>query len=222
MKLAVAKERIEKLANIPFKEYLSPEQVQDAMMIINKGKAGQLLELTIGLGLSNTTLDFEDGELKTNKCDHTGKPVETMFITQTASIIDELLSCKKFEDTKLYEKFQHLLYVPISKDGPASEWMYLPCVEVDLSLAKYAPLYEQLKSDYYHICDLMNEQLQASSTAMLHTVSGEFIQIRTKDSKPYRPIYSQTYNREISDKNRAFYYKKEFMKYIVALNRGDL
>ena len=64
MKLAVAKERIEKLANIPFKEYLSPEQVQDAMLIINKGKTGQLLELTIGLGLSNTTLDFEDGELK--------------------------------------------------------------------------------------------------------------------------------------------------------------
>ena len=220
MKLAVAKERIEKLANIPFKEYLTPEQVQDAMLIINKGKTGQLLELTIGLGLSNTTLDFEDGELKTNKCDHTGKPVETMFITQTASIIDELLNRKKFEDTKLYKKFQHLLYVPISKDGPASEWMYLPCVEVDLSLEKYAPLYGQLKSDYYHICDLMNKQLQESPTAMLHTVSGEFIQIRTKDSKPYHPIFSNTYNREISDKNRAFYYKKEFMKYIVALENG--
>lgn len=220
MKLAVAKERIEKLANISFKEYLSPEQVQDAMLIINKGKTGQLLELTIGLGLSNTTLDFEDGELKTNKCDRTGKPVETMFITQTASIIDELLSRKNFEDTKLYEKFQHLLYVPISKDGPPSEWMFLPCVEVDLSLPKYAPLYEQLKNDYYHICDLMNEQLQKSPTATLHTVSGEFIQIRTKDSKPYHSIYSQTYNREISDKNRAFYYKKEFMKYIVALENG--
>ncbi|MEG0963249.1 MAG: DNA mismatch repair protein MutH [Lachnospiraceae bacterium] len=222
MKLAVAKERIEKLANIPFKEYLSPEQVQDAMLIINKGKTGQLLELTIGLGLSNTTLDFEDGELKTNKCDHTGKPVETMFITQTSSIIDELLSRKTFESTKLYEKFQHLLYVPISKEGPASEWMYLPCVEVDLTLEMYTPLYEQLKADYYHICDLMNEQLQESPTAMLHTVSGEFIQIRTKDSMPYRPICSQIYNREISDKNRAFYYKKEFMKYIVTLNRGEI
>lgn len=98
--------------------------------------------------------------------------------------------------------------------------MFLPCVEVDLSLPKYAPLYEQLKNDYYHICDLMNEQLQKSPTATLHTVSGEFIQIRTKDSKPYHSIYSQTYNREISDKNRAFYYKKEFMKYIVALENG--
>ena len=92
MKLLDALARIERLAYIPFKDYLSPEQVQDAMMIINKGKTGQLLELTIGLNLSNTTLDFEDGELKTNKCDRTGKPLETMFITQTASIIDDLLA----------------------------------------------------------------------------------------------------------------------------------
>ena len=54
MKLMEAQTRISKLANIPFKEYLSKEQVQDAMMRINKGKTGQLLELTIGLKLSNT------------------------------------------------------------------------------------------------------------------------------------------------------------------------
>ena len=73
MKLIEVQTRIEKLAYIPFKEYHSPDQVQDVMMKINKGKTGQLLELTIGLNLSNTTLDFEDGELKTNikrKCVH--------------------------------------------------------------------------------------------------------------------------------------------------------
>ena len=67
MKLVEAQRKIEKLAYIPFKEYLSPKQVQDAMMKINKGKTGQLLELTIGLNLSNTTLDFEDGELKNHQ-----------------------------------------------------------------------------------------------------------------------------------------------------------
>lgn len=221
MKLKDAKERINQLANIPFGHYLSAAQVNDAMMIINKGKTGQLLELTIGLNLSNATLDFEDGELKTNKCDRTGKPVETMFITQTASIIDELLECRRFEDTKLFKKLQHLLYVPISKDGSAKDWMFLPCIEVDLSLPKYAQLYRQLEADYYHICDLMNEQLSVSPTATLHTVSGEFIQIRTKDSKPYHPIYSRKYDREISDKNRAFYFKKEFMHYIVALEHHN-
>lgn len=217
MKLIEAQTRIEKFAHIPFKNYLSPGQVQDAMMKINKGKTGQLLELTIGLNLSNTTLDFEDGELKTNKCDRSGKPLETMFITQTASIIDELLSKQRFEDTKLYKKFQRLLYVPISKDGSPAEWMYLSPIQVDLSLPKYAALAKQLEEDYYNICEQLNEQLSQSSTATLHTVSGRFIQIRTKDSKPYHPIYSHIYEREISDKNRAFYFKKEFMKYIKSL-----
>jgi len=217
MKLIEAQKRIEKLAYIPFKEYLSPVQIQDAMMIINKGKTGQLLELTIGLNLSNTTLDFEDGELKTNKCDQTGKPLETMFITQTASIIDELLSKQKFQDTKLYKKFQRLLYVPISKDGSPADWMYLDPIQVDLSLPKYYQLAQQLEADYYNICEQLNQQLSESHRATLHTASGEFIQIRTKDSKPYHPIYSNIYGREISDKNRAFYFKKEFMKYITSL-----
>lgn len=217
MKLIEAQKRIEKLANIPFKEYLSSEQVQDAMMKINKGKTGQLLELTIGLNLSNTTLDFEDGELKTNKCDRYGKPLETMFITQTASIIDDLLSMQTFQDTKLYEKIKRLLYVPISKDGSPSEWMYLSPIQVDLSLPQYASLAKQLESDYYTICNKLNKQLSESAAATLHTANGKFIQIRTKDSKPYHPIYSNIYGREISDKNRAFYFKKDFIKYITSL-----
>lgn len=218
MKLVTAKEKITKLTNIPFREYLTVNQLEGIK--INKGKSGQLLEITIGLNLSNTTLDFEDGELKTNKCNACGKPLETMFITQTASMIDELLEEKPFKTTKLYKKLQHLLYVPISKDGAPQEWKYLPCIEVDLTKAKYAELSRQLENDYYTICRQMNEQLQSSPTATLHTVSGNFIQIRTKDSKPYHPIYSQKYNRIISDKNRAFYLKKEFMHYITSLEKN--
>ena len=120
-------------------------------------------------------------------------------------------------ETKLYEKFQRLLYVPISKDGSPAEWMYLSPIQVDLSLPKYASLAAQLEADYYNICEQLNEQLSASNRSTLHTANGEFIQIRTKDSKPYHPIYSNIYNREISDKNRAFYFKKEFMKYITSL-----
>ena len=95
--------------------------------------------------------------------------------------------------------------------------MYLPCIQVDLSQSKYHSLVKQLESDYYTICYTMNSQLSASATAMLHTANGKYIQVRTKDSKPYHPIYSEKYGREISDKNRAFYFKKEFMKYIVSL-----
>lgn len=50
------------------------------------------------------TLAFEDRELKTNKCDSFGNPLETMFITQASAIIDEVLSSKNFYQTKLYAK----------------------------------------------------------------------------------------------------------------------
>lgn len=218
MKLSEAKNKIDDIIGIPFKELLSEDQINE-MFIINKGKTGQLLERIIGLNLSNTTLDFEDGELKTNKCNRNGNPMETMFITQIASMIDELLNENPFKDTKLYEKLKHLLYVPIFKEGPATEWMFLQCIEIDLTLPKYAKLEAQLEADYYHICALMNQQLSSASNAMLHTVNGNFIQIRTKDSKPYHPIISQKYNRKVSDKNRAFYFKKEFMKYITSLEK---
>lgn len=215
MKLIEAQEKIEQLAHIPFKEYLTEDQFNN--IVINKGKTGQILELTIGLQLSNTTLDFEDGELKTNKCDKNGYPSETMFITQTASIIDELLAVKPFQESKLYKKIQHLLYVPISKDGSPHEWMFLNPVQVDLSLSKYQKLAQQLETDYYDICDILNDQLCRSNKATLHTANGKYIQIRTKDSKPYHPIYSNIYHRIISDKNRAFYFQKEFMRYITSI-----
>ena len=54
------------------------------------------------------------------------------------------------------------------------------------------------------------------SRATLHTVSGKFIQIRTKDSKPYTPIYSNVYGREISDKNRIL---REASKYYAELEK---
>ena len=211
MKLHEAKIKINKITNIPLKNYLSPEQFKNIKK--NKGRTGQLLELTIGLSLSNTILDFEDGELKTNKCNRTGTPLETMFITQIASMIDDLLSSKPFEETKLYQKIKHFLYVPISKEGPCEEWMYLPSIEIELTQPKYGDLARQLREDYYHICNEMNRQLSISETATLHTVNGKFIQIRTKDSSPYTPIFSKKYGRCISDKNRAFYFKKEFMNY---------
>ncbi len=111
MKLIEAQRRIEKLAYIPFSEYLSPSQVQDAMMKINKGRTGQLLELTIGLNLSNTTLDFEDGELKQisvtepenhlKLCSSPKPHLLSMNCLQSAPL--KIQSCiKKFSDCYMY------------------------------------------------------------------------------------------------------------------------
>ena len=215
MRLQEAQHEIDRLARIPFGDLFTPEQLEN--IIRNKGKSGQLLELAIGLNLTNTTLDFEDGELKTNKCDRRSQPLETMFITQISSIIDELLDVIPFIDSKLYKKINNMLYVPISKEGDPNGWMFFPSIHVDLSLIKYRELLEILENDYYRICNAMNQQLSQSPRSTLHTISGDFIQIRTKDSKPYTPITSINYGRVISNKNRAFYFKREFMKYIIDL-----
>ena len=123
MKLKEAQEKINKLANIPFNELFSESQLSN--IIINKGKTGQLLELALGMNLTNANLDFEDGELKTNKCDKTGKPLETVFITQINSVIEQLLEKVKFEKTHLYEKIDNLLYVPVCKIRKGSRVVFL-------------------------------------------------------------------------------------------------
>lgn len=213
MKLNQAKTLIDSLVGKKFGQVLTQEQMID--IIKNKGKTGQLLEITLGLNLSNTNLDFEDGELKTNKCDTTGKPLETMFITQISTMIDDLLSSKDFYQSNLYKKINNLLYVPISKVGEPTEWMFLPCTHVNLNDKKFHDLKLELEKDYYSICNQLNEHIKTSSDGFIHTSNGKYIQIRSKDAQPYNAIYSDIYKREVSNKNHAFYFKKEFMKYIV-------
>ena len=102
MRLEEACARFNKLAGVRFGDLFSAEDMN--MIVINKGRTGQLLELALGMHLSSATLDFEDGELKTNKCDRQGHPKETVFITQINSVIDELFQEYPFERTNLYKK----------------------------------------------------------------------------------------------------------------------
>ena len=216
MKLYEAMNRLDDIVNQPLGSYINNSDMQD--IIRNKGKAGQLLEIALGLKNSSTTLDFEDGELKTNKCNKNGVPQETMFITQIMSIIDDLIEGKDFYETHLYKKISNLLYVPINKTGKPEEWYFLPYIHIDLNTPKYKELKEQLEKDYYNICKKLKEHIDESSDGYIHTSSGKFIQIRSKDSKPYHPIYSRKLDRYVSDKNHAFYFKKDFMKYINQLD----
>lgn len=212
MELKEAFIKIKPYIGKPFGEILSNDDMQN--IIKNKGKSGQLLEILLGLKNTNKALDFYDGELKTNKCDRTGKPLETMFITQISSMIDELLEQRNFYESKLYKKIKNLLYVPISKDGQPADWFILSAVHINLEDSKFSGLRNQLEEDYYNICNKLKVHIETSSDGFIHTSNGEFIQIRSKDSKPYFPIHSETYRKYVSNKNHAFYFKKEFMKYI--------
>lgn len=216
MRLEEALLRFNRIAGIPFGRLFSPEQMN--LIIVNKGKTGQLLELALGMHLSNTNCDFENGELKTNKCDAAGNPGETVFITQISSVIDELIQERPFEQTHLYEKISNILYVPVCKDGHPSSWMFLPSIHVDLSLPQFAPLREVWRNDYYSICRQLKIHIETSPNGYIHTSNGTHIQVRSKDSIPYHPIYSQVYGRYVSNKNYAFYFQKRFVYDIRRMN----
>lgn len=209
MKLYEAERKLNSLVGTRFNALFTEEELQ--FIKINKGRTGQLLELSLDMKLSNTNRDFEDGELKTNKCDSNGNPKETIFITQISSMFDDLIEGTPFEQTSLFEKIDNILYVPVSKDGVPEDWFFLPSIHVDLNSSEFINLRKDLERDYYKICHLLREHIEKSDDGFIHTTNGKYIQIRSKDSKPYHPIYSNYYGREISNKNHAFYFRKEFV-----------
>ncbi len=217
MRLEEACNRFNRLAGIRFGDLFSPADMN--MIIINKGKTGQLLELSLGMNLSSTNLDFDDGELKTNKCDAAGNPRETVFITQISSIIDELIQERPFEQTHLYEKISNILYVPVCKDGDPKNWMFLPSIHIDLASPRFSELRNIWRNDYYSICRQLKRHIETSPDGFIHTSNGQHIQVRSKDSKPYHPIYSSIYGRYVSDKNHAFYFQKQFVYDIRCMSR---
>ena len=209
MKLKKAQARIKDICGIPFSELFTEEDFKT--IIKNKGKTGQLLELALGKDLDSANLDFEDGELKSNKCDSTGKPLETVFITQISSVIDEFITEKPFEETHLYEKISNMLYVPVCKVGDPRDWMFIDAIHIDLSKTEFSSLLNIWREDYYSICKQLKEHIETSKDGFIHTSNGTHIQVRSKDSKPYHPIYSKIYGRYISNKNHAFYFQKKFV-----------
>jgi len=215
MNLADALPILEASCNIRFGELFKNLPVD---LKTNKGNVGQLIELHIGLSLNSELTDFEDGELKTNKADEFGMPRETMFITQISGMFDDLISTPplSFEETKIYQKIRNLIFLPVVKDSPnSSDWYFTACYHVQIPVG--SDLFNSLKLDYATICAKISTNL-VSGDGFIHTTTGDLIQIRSKDSKPYHPIFSNSLNRYVSNKNHAFYFKKKFMENIVRID----
>ncbi len=209
MQLEKAKGLLVPFVGVPFGKLFKPNELMD--LKTDKGIVGKLLERAIGLSHSSATLDFEDGELKTNKCCPDGRPRETMFITQVSSVIDDILGMQPFLQTPLFKKCQNLLYLPVCKDGVTADWMFLPPIHVDLRTPARAGIRKQLEKDYRSIAEQLASHIENSADGFIHTSNGELIQVRSKDAMPYSPIYSGKYGRYVSNKNHAFYFRKEFM-----------
>jgi len=195
----------------PFGELFAGHPVD---LITNKGHAGQLLLKYIGIGLDSNLTDFEDGELKTNKAGANGEPLETMFITQISENIDTFIRPNPlpFDESNLYKKTRNLVYLPVVKNSEiAANWYFTDCIHIQIN--KGSKIYNKMSEDYYAICKGLNHHINNSEDGFIHTTNGpNYIQVRSKDSKPYHPIYSAHYKRHISDKNHALYFMKTFMR----------
>jgi DNA mismatch repair protein MutH len=215
MKLVDAYKILKKLQNKKIAELINSSKTNIKEFKINKGGVGQLLLQYLDLALDSNLTDFDDGELKTNKTNKDGVSKETIFITQVSKIIDELVSStpKPFLESNLYKKIKNLIFIGICKDDKnVNEWFFTNCFHVNYK--KNVEIYKQLEIDYNEICLKLVNSIQTSKDKFIHTTNGKFIQIRSKDSKPYHPIFSHIYKRNISNKNHAFYFKKEFMEYV--------
>lgn len=216
MQIAAAAAKIAEIAYKPLSDLLPPSELSD--LKTDKGLVGKILERQIGLTFSNSQLDFEDGDLKTNKVTSKGLPLETMFICQIHRIFDTLIVPTPYESSYLYQKITRFLYVRVCKIGPQYSWYFHRPILVDLTTQAYKTIGQQLRHDYYEICRQVRRHIEDGSDHLLHTSSGFYLQIRTKDAKPYRPIYSHHYGRAISTKNFAFYFKKELLLDLIRMS----
>ena len=190
-------------------------------LTIGKGNTGKVLLIHLGLSLDSKLTDFDDGELKTTKFATNPisgliEPKETIFITQISQIFDTLVSepTLNYLDSNLYKKIKNILIVSCVKDSGLDEgkWYFKNCWHIRSH--EGTNLFEIFSEDYKLICEKIKANI--NNNGMIHTTSGKYLQIRSKDSKPYHPIKSRLHNRVVSNKNYAFYFQRKFICDIVS------
>lgn len=186
--------------------------------IINKGSVGQIIERAIGIDLSSDLLDFENGELKSNK--FLGRaPAETLAVTQIGHVLNEIHAEISWVKSSVLKKITSFIFLPIHKDASDPDnWIVGRAVH--FSEKDYPVQYEKLGNDYEQIG--MEIRKIMSGTGSLHTTNGsnDYLQIRTKDSKDkngsYHPV--KFHGRELSNKSYAFYLRPHFLNAVLGEN----
>ncbi len=196
MKLSDAYPVCKNSINISFKKLFSNFSTDD--IIRNKGKSGQLMQKLCGLQLSNTTTDFEDGELKTSELK------ELTAITMITDWVDDII-CEEpisFNNSRLFKKIQNMIFMHLVKpSNDPLNWFLKYCIYIPIN--KETSLYKDVKKDFENICldshELIDEKkitqlpncritknkrlyVEEYGDKFLHTISRKYNQIRTKDA----------------------------------------
>ena len=166
----------------------------------NKGVRGQLLELALGIPNSSKLTDMVDGELKSFT------KGESIAVTQLKHTLQQIFDKTPFQQTKIGIKLQQTLYVGFDRQN---NFLGTTTLTPDTAPEHY----ELLQNDYDFIANRIRQSFYNKSE--LNTINGlnGLLQIRTKDSKPYHPIYYKT--QMLKNKGMAFYLTGRFAKSII-------
>lgn len=162
----------------------------------NKGKVGHTLEELLGIPKSSACLDCTDGEVKCFpvKRGRSGEliPKETVAVTM---LQPEDLRTSCWEESRCCKKMTRMLMAPYLREG--DRITFLRPTLLDFGTSGCADAAVKLKADYEKL------QREGAGAGNMHTVSGIYLQQRTKGAGGSAP------------KTMAYYLKKEFMKELV-------
>ena len=150
--------------------------------------------------------------LFSNKIDFESKNDEEDIKGIIDSRIKDISEGLSFEESKLYTKIKRFLYVPLIRlpKNEYKKWKFLDPVLFDKDNKEQQIIYKCFLDDY----KVIQKQVECCFEKKLkfYTFNGmwNYLQIRTKDSKPYTPIILDGF--EFSNKQRAFYIKANFFK----------
>lgn len=66
---------------------------------------------------------------------------------------------------------------------------FFPPQHVTIANSKYAEWYKKVKNDLFEICTIIKQTCDSGKALHSTKGPGHYIQIRTKDSNPYHPIF---------------------------------
>lgn len=212
MNIEEIKSLLNSLIGIPFANIFTPSEM--AYIIKSKGRGTSIIELFLSRNYQQIPYNSElfNFDISIIKCNKLGHPLETIAICQISSIIDYWLCSEDFYSSNIFINLKNRLFIPICKEGSPYEWYILPLIHLNYNNSNCHKIFSQFELDYMNISHQLNDFIQHSNDRMIHTCNGMFIQIRSKDSVPYSPLYSTVYNRYISNKNHAAFLKKDFFK----------
>ena len=152
----------------------------------NKGLAGQMSEMLLGIPLSSECLDCSDGELKLfplmKSSSNQWKPKESIAITMRGVHTQEVIP---WEESDLKKKINNVLFIAYFRDGENDD--YINFVSAYVLNPSNCNIYNDFKTDYenittYYRVNGVNQTPKHLRTKddTSNTVNGTYIQGRTK------------------------------------------